>query len=109
VELLQQQKRRGGVGLPVLQAEREWVIPSHLRERWSLRRFGEVFDGVGAVPGAGEGESIWRDDEDDGAVIEAENKWRLANPKRALLATLDDDSTVVYYIVHDGIVKPRQN
>jgi hypothetical protein len=22
---------------------------------------------------------------------------------------LNDDSTVVYYIVHDGIVKPRQN
>jgi len=26
-----------------------------------------------------------------------------------LLATLTDDSTVVYYIMHDGIVKPRQN
>lgn len=29
--------------------------------------------------------------------------------KRLLLATLHDDSTVVYYIMHDGIVKPRQN
>jgi len=29
--------------------------------------------------------------------------------KRLLLATLQDDSTVVYYIIHDGIVKPRQN
>ena len=29
--------------------------------------------------------------------------------KRVLLATLHDDSTVVYYIMHDGIVKPRQN
>jgi len=26
-----------------------------------------------------------------------------------LLATLHDDSTVVYYVMHDGIVKPRQN
>ena len=74
-----------------------------------------MFDGIGVVPGAGEGESIWRDDglsehgNSDGAREGAENKWRLANPKRALLATLDDDSTVVYYIVHDGIVKPRQN
>jgi tRNA-splicing endonuclease subunit Sen15, fungi type len=37
------------------------------------------------------------------------NPWRTSQPKRMLLATLDDDSTVVYYIVHDGIVKPRQN
>ena len=29
--------------------------------------------------------------------------------KRVLLATLHDDSTVVYYVMHDGIVKPRQN
>ena len=34
---------------------------------------------------------------------------RSQEPKRVLLATVDDDSTVVYYIVHDGIVKPRQN
>jgi tRNA-splicing endonuclease subunit Sen15 len=39
--------------------------------------------------------------------VEEENEWR--KTKRLLLATLDDDSTVVYYIVHDGIVKPRQN
>ena len=35
------------------------------------------------------------------------NPWRTT--KRILLATVDDDSTVVYYIIHDGIVKPRQN
>lgn len=29
--------------------------------------------------------------------------------KRVLLATVEEDSTVVYYVVHDGIVKPRQN
>jgi len=29
--------------------------------------------------------------------------------KRLLLAVVSDDSTVVYYFVHDGIVKPRQN
>ena len=37
------------------------------------------------------------------------NKWRTTQPKRLLLAILDDDSTIVYYIVHDGLVKPRQN
>ena len=38
-----------------------------------------------------------------------DNPWRTGQPKRLVLATLDDDSTVVYYIIHDGIVKPRQN
>jgi tRNA-splicing endonuclease subunit Sen15, fungi type len=37
------------------------------------------------------------------------NKWRITQPKRVVMAILDDDSTVVYYIVHDGVVKPRQN
>ncbi|KAF2156738.1 hypothetical protein K461DRAFT_289119 [Myriangium duriaei CBS 260.36] len=74
--------------------EREWVLPSHLKEEWSLRRFGEVFDQIGVVPPAPDGK--------EGEV----NPWRT---KRIVLATLDDDSTVVYYIVHDGIVKPRQN
>ena len=53
--------------------------------------------------------------EEDGAVGNgstenghtAQNPWRTT--KRVLLATVDNDSTVVYYIIHDGIVKPRQN
>lgn len=35
---------------------------------------------------------------------------RLAQrPKRVSLALVNDDGTVVYYFVHDGVVKPRQN
>lgn len=30
-------------------------------------------------------------------------------PKRVTAGILHDDGTVVYYFVHDGIVKPRQN
>lgn len=30
-------------------------------------------------------------------------------PKRLSLGLLNDDGTVVYYFVHDGVVKPRQN
>ena len=37
------------------------------------------------------------------------SKWSGKEIKRVLLAAVDDDSTVVYYIVHDGLVKPRQN
>lgn len=114
--------------------EREWVLPTQVREKWSLRRFGEVFEGIEVVPpepadsepvvsGEKTQEEKAKDDADDdtgatdsrrseteteGATSQpARNKWRTL--KRVVLATLDDDSTIVYYIVHDGIVKPRQN
>jgi len=110
IELLQAQKAAGKTGMPELSTEREWVLPSHLREKWSLRRFGEVFDRVEVVPGASDGEEIFEDDHQDEDDEETKvNKWRTSQPKRLLLATLDDDSTVVYYVIHDGIVKPRQN
>jgi tRNA-splicing endonuclease subunit Sen15 len=87
------------VGDDVIQSEREWVLPTHLREKWSLRLFADIFDAIGIVPPLHAAE---RDDADQQI-----NKWR--NTKRIILATLQDDSTIVYYIVHDGIVKPRQN
>lgn len=111
IELLQKQKDAGKSGMPHLAPQREWVLPSHLKEKWTLRRFGDAFDSVGSVPGEGEGEGLFEEEGEGGKEQElAEpNKWRTDMPKRMLLATLDDDSTVVYYIVHDGIVKPRQN
>lgn len=84
--------------------EREWVLPTHLKEKWSLRRFAEVFDAVGKVP-----PDV---DKDGGPKSVGEVKGGVGSRrggKRALLATVADDSTVVYYVVHDGIVKPRQN
>ena len=99
-----------------VRVEREWVLSTHLREKWSLKRFGEVFDGIGsnepdaeeeghqikAKDGAGEGGS--------GKGKKSQGYWQTERrAQRVLLATLCDDSTVVYYIVHDGIVKPRQN
>ncbi|KAF2221907.1 tRNA-splicing endonuclease subunit Sen15 [Elsinoe ampelina] len=86
--------------------EREWILPTHLQEKWSLSRFGEVFDQIGFVPPDGGGENDL-DEEIVSDADKARNPWR--TKKRVLLATLDDDSTVMYYIVHDGIVKPRQN
>lgn len=117
IELLQRQKNEGKTGMPDLVREREWVLPSHLREKWSLRRFGEVFDAILAVPAPEVGEPLFESEveamtEKDGKKElndASTNEWRTKLPKRILLATLDDDSTVVYYIVHDGIVKPRQN
>ena len=123
IELLQKQKDRGKSGMPDLEREREWVLPSHLREKWSLKRFGEVFDAVSSIPAEQDGHALFKDIEssakdangfteveaDDHAHGSLANKWRAGQPKRMLLATLGDDSTIVYYIVHDGIVKPRQN
>ena len=90
--------------------EREWVLPTHLKEKWSLQRFAEVFDAVDKVPPDVEdrdGNSKTR-----GKVKVVERKGEVGSRrggKRVLLATVADDSTVVYYVVHDGIVKPRQN
>lgn len=109
IALLQRQKSEGKTGMPQLAPEREWVLPSHLREKWSLRRFGEAFDAVEIVPDISTGTLIQFDGrtEANTPAVAQTNEWR--TKKRFLLATLDDDSTVVYYIVHDGIVKPRQN
>lgn len=61
---------------------REHVLPVHLVEKWSLADFAAVFD------------SIENTEERE---------------KRIVLATLHNDSTVVYYIMQEGMVKPRQN
>jgi len=97
IALLKAHKAAGGDGELNMSPEREWVLPTHLRESWSLKKMANVFDSVDAIP-QGEGQD---EAERDGG------KWR--KTKRVLLATLDDDSTITYYIVHDGLVKPRQN
>ncbi|KAI4152599.1 MAG: hypothetical protein L6R39_001777 [Caloplaca ligustica] len=84
---------------------REWVLPTHLREKWSLRKFADVFDGITEVPSGGDDDSQGKP-RDGFALKQTESR---RGGKRVLLATVGDDSTVVYYVVHDGIVKPRQN
>jgi len=66
--------------------EIEWVVPMHLSEKLTLKQLAEVFDSVELSEPLAEGRC-----------------------KRLLMAIVHDDSTVVYYFVHDGIVKPRQN
>jgi tRNA-splicing endonuclease subunit Sen15 len=86
-----------------LSPEREWVLPTHISEKWSLKKFSEVFDSIEAVPPSSTDTPEPVDDE-------VGSGWRGKNrQKRLLLSTLHDDSTVAYYVMHDGIVKPRQN
>ncbi|KAK0385710.1 hypothetical protein NLU13_6887 [Sarocladium strictum] len=63
--------------------ELEWVLPIHLAEQWTVAGFATVFDSISK----GEGN----------------------RGKRLVLATVHNDSTVVYYLMHEGMVKPRQN
>ena len=80
-------------------AEREWILPTRLNEKWTLHRLADIFDAISLIPlapGASPAEEV-----------RPTNPWRTT--KRVLLSTVDSDSTVVYYIVHDGVVKPRQN
>jgi len=88
--------------------ELEWVLPTHWEEKWSLAKFAAVFDALSTVPPRTE---ISQGDEDEEAVTQTVgHEWRGENrQKRLLLATVHDDSTVIFYIMHDGIVKPRQN
>lgn len=82
----------------------EWVLPIHISEKPSLRAFAAVFDALDALPPAA------RLAEAEGDAAPDWRKWRGSwRGKRVLLATVHDDSTVVYYMMHDGIVKPRQN
>lgn len=82
--------------------EYEWVLPVHVDEKWTLRRFSEVFDAIEALPP----QAPRREAELGPSGKDWRGKDRL---KRVLMAMVHDDSTVVYYIMHDGIVKPRQN
>ncbi|KAL2271564.1 hypothetical protein VTJ83DRAFT_935 [Remersonia thermophila] len=107
IDLIKAEKARGE---PILQEpEVEWVLPLHLSEKWSPAQFADVFDAIDAVPPGRGGEAP--DGADPGPGSDA--PWRLwrgpKRGKRILMATVQDDSTVTYYWIFDGVVKPRQN
>ena len=107
IDLIKAEKDRGE---PIPQVpEVEWVLPLHLSEKWSPAQFAAVFDAIDAVPPGGAD----REDALDVAVDGRDAQWKLwrgpKRGKRVLLATVQDDSTVTYYWIFDGLVKPRQN
>lgn len=85
-----------------------------------MAKFAAVFDCIDAVPlppggGSGGGGSGGGTIENKGEGGE-EGEMRKTigvgtrrGGKRVLLGTIGDDSTIVYYLVHEGVVKPRQN
>lgn len=80
------------------------MLPTHWEEKWTLAKFAAVFDALDTVPPSLEGDANEQDSDAVGAKWQGKNR-----QKRLLLATVHDDSTVIYYIIHDGLVKPRQN
>ncbi|PYH79974.1 hypothetical protein BO82DRAFT_122652 [Aspergillus uvarum CBS 121591] len=114
-----------------LELERMFVLPTVQGHTWSLRRLAGVFDALPALEDSGDvGEED--DDEGEGEDGDRTNSSSKADKlkeyyayrkqarvtrewggKRMLLAMVDrqmgGDSTVVYYVVQDGAVKPRQN
>ncbi|KAF2710967.1 hypothetical protein K504DRAFT_453988 [Pleomassaria siparia CBS 279.74] len=109
IELLKQADRQriankeagGGSNALVIKPdpEYEWILPTRLSEKWTLRRLADVFGAISMVPPEG-----------DSAMVNNHgqaNRWR--STKRIVMATADTDSTIVYYIIHDGVVKPRPN
>lgn len=98
---------KNGVQEGEVDVEREWVLPTHLKEQWTLRRFADIFDAIEEEPPSMNDEDDLS--QEDSTIDGSDGTKKRRGGKRLLLATLGDDSTVVYYIVHDGIVKPRQN
>ncbi|PWY95462.1 hypothetical protein BO94DRAFT_125959 [Aspergillus sclerotioniger CBS 115572] len=102
-----------------VELERMFVLPTVEGQSWSLRKMAGVFD---SLPEGGADEAN-REVEVEGEKAdklreyyeyrEKERATREWGGKRLLLAMVDrqmgGDGTVVYYVVHDGAVKPRQN
>lgn len=108
--------------------ERTFVLPTVEGQSWSLRKMAAVFDSLPQVDeglaslapeGGREGEGSQPRDEKEAKIAEyleyrksarATKEW---GGKRLLLSMVDrnmgGDGTVVYYVVQEGAVKPRQN
>ncbi|KAL1897632.1 hypothetical protein Sste5346_003938 [Sporothrix stenoceras] len=88
--------------------EYEWILPVHLGETPTVGDFAAIFDSISALPPGAVAAGVV-----DTASSTDVNDWKAwrgsRRAKRLLLAVIQDDSSIVYYFMHDGIVKPRQN
>ncbi|KAJ5545921.1 hypothetical protein N7494_003506 [Penicillium frequentans] len=105
-----------------LRPERLFVIPTAQGQTWSLRRMASAFDAMAEfqIVEDGEGRAAPEVDAEKAQKLDEYYKKReetLATKEwgaqRLLLAMVDKgmggDGTVVYYVVQEGEVKPRQN
>ncbi|CAK7565254.1 MAG: hypothetical protein SEPTF4163_003166 [Sporothrix epigloea] len=106
IELLRAERALGNGQRIAQPPEREWIMPMHLVETPTVSLLAAVFDSISAVPLKDVAEE---GDDDDGTAEECKAWCSSRRCKRLLLAVVQDDSSVTYYFMHDGIVKPRQN
>lgn len=93
------------------------VCPAHLREGgWTLERLSGVFGQLPVVERAwiadvldSRGGGAGSEGNGQEILVHGKKAQELDREKRVLLAIVEDDSTVVFYWIHDGLVKPRQN
>ncbi|GMF00243.1 unnamed protein product [[Candida] boidinii] len=64
---------------------KEWVLPILKSTKLTIEKIDLIFENIKLKNG----------------LIE--------RPKRILLGIIDDDSSIVYYTIHDGVTKPRQS
>lgn len=109
-----------------LPSERLWVLPSTQGQTWTLGKLATVFDALpsrttgtqSSTSAAEESKETGNKEKEEKLAkyfekkqeADKQNKW---GGKRLLLAMVDrvvgGDGTIVYYVVQDGHVKPRQN
>lgn len=106
-----------------LRPERLFVIPTAQGQKWSLRRMGAAFDSLAALENFETEEALLSSESVDpekatklDEYYERKEKARETKEwgtRRALLAMtnrgMGGEGTVVYYVVQEGEVKPRQN
>ncbi|EXJ58990.1 hypothetical protein A1O7_06421 [Cladophialophora yegresii CBS 114405] len=105
-----------------LHVQREFVLPLALGEKWTLNRFCSVFDALPereAIrverPSSSRGSNTTAARPNGRAkAVGAGDIYEHTDQKRVLLGMRADegmggDGTVVYYIMQEGEVKPRQN
>lgn len=115
-----------GISPDHVAVEREWVIPTAQGQSWSLGRLAAIFDALPDRTGpeisdeASTAPTLTTSEPDPETELREKlsllGKKRLENGwggKRALLAManrgMGGDGTIVYYVVLEGTVKPRQN
>lgn len=104
--------------------EVEWVLPMSIGEKWTLRRFAEVFNSLPErepLDWIQEGQircqtpsSNRHAEQGNGEVTNGTISQEYQDAKRVLMAMLahagmGGDGTITYYVMQEGDVKPRQN
>ncbi|ANB15703.1 hypothetical protein AWJ20_3342 [Sugiyamaella lignohabitans] len=63
----------------------EYVLPVRTEQNWTVHQWACVFDGIKEATNAE------------------------ASPRRVVMAMVTEDSTIVYYFVNNGLIRPRKN